>query len=162
MTHLTDQLSQQETNGEGLREEMFIQLLYRLKPFVSVCKNPVTRTTVGRLGGVFKAHCKREKKNTVSFSAGTMVAMQNDFVMTIEEDENVKIFEDEEDIEEAPVKKKRKTDKASEKQLLGQDPEFDPQFSFAVDGGASTGPEHAWDFTAAKRMLRERQVWIDY
>lgn len=62
MTHLTDQLSQQERNGEGLREEMFIQLLYRLKPFASACKNPVTRTTVGRLGGVFKAHCKREKK----------------------------------------------------------------------------------------------------
>lgn len=89
-----------------------------------------------------------------------MVAVQDDFVMTIDDDDDVKVFEEEEnDIEEEePAKKKRKTDKKSKKQSINQDLEFDPQFSFAIDGGGSTGPEHAWDFTAAKRMLRERQV----
>ncbi|KAI9323735.1 P-loop containing nucleoside triphosphate hydrolase protein [Dichotomocladium elegans] len=103
----------------------------------------------------------------------------DDFVMTIEDDDdNFRIEEEEENFEEKeeeqlstpePAKKKRKTDKADKKTKKKQsapvakkddtpgDGSFDPGFSFAIDGGGSTGPVHAWDFKAARDMLKEKQ-----
>ncbi|KAI7848572.1 P-loop containing nucleoside triphosphate hydrolase protein [Circinella umbellata] len=111
-----------------------------------------------------------------------MVA-NNDFVMTIEDDDqNINIVEEEEELEnDVPIeektqpesetnssKKKRKAeDKKKEKKekkkakttttTKKNDNDFDSGFTFAIDGGGSAGPNHAWDFTAAKSMLKEAQ-----
>ncbi|KAI9252985.1 P-loop containing nucleoside triphosphate hydrolase protein [Phascolomyces articulosus] len=104
--------------------------------------------------------------------------------MTFEDnDQNFKIVEEEEEediVEEekktelettTPSKKKRKAeDKRKEKKEKkkaktatpkknenDKDNEFDSGFTFAIDGGGSAGPAHAWDFTAAKSMLKEAQ-----
>ena len=117
-----------------------------------------------------------------------MVA-SNDFVMTIEDDdqsfnivEEEELENDDEIIEEktqpesetSSSKKKRKAeDKKKEKKEKkkaktttkknenNKDNEFDSGFTFAIDGGGSAGPSHAWDFTAAKSMLKEAQVRIN-
>lgn len=95
--------------------------------------------------------------------------------MTIDDDDDTfKAVEEEEEEEESfveatpePAKKKRKTDKAAKKASASKNNEaktdttgdqFNPNFSFAVDGGGSVGPNHAWDFTAARNMLKEKQV----
>ncbi|CDH57360.1 dead-domain-containing protein [Lichtheimia corymbifera JMRC:FSU:9682] len=92
--------------------------------------------------------------------------------MTIEEDDDsFKIVDEEAEMAEEPeptpepAKKKRKTDKKSKKAAAAAaakddntDSAFDPQFTFAIDGGGSSGPSHAWDFTAARDMLKEKQA----
>ncbi|KAI7887328.1 DEAD-domain-containing protein [Lichtheimia hyalospora FSU 10163] len=99
------------------------------------------------------------------------MAVDDDFVMTIEEDDDsFKIVDEEAELAEEPeptpepAKKKRKTDKKSKKAAAkataaenDTDSAFDPQFTFAIDGGGSSGPSHAWDFTAARDMLKEKQ-----
>lgn len=104
------------------------------------------------------------------------MAVDDDFVMTIEEDDDsFKIVDEEAEMAEEPeptpepAKKKRKTDKKSKKAAAAAaakddntDSAFDPQFTFAIDGGGSSGPSHAWDFTAARDMLKEKQVCVLY
>ncbi|CDS04147.1 hypothetical protein LRAMOSA07102 [Lichtheimia ramosa] len=100
------------------------------------------------------------------------MAVDDDFVMTIEEDDDsFKIVDEEAELAEEPeptpepAKKKRKTDKKSKKAAAttptkndNTDSAFDPEFTFAIDGGGSSGPSHAWDFTAARDMLKEKQA----
>lgn len=102
------------------------------------------------------------------------MAVDDDFVMTIEEDDDsFKIVDEEAEMAEEPeptpepAKKKRKTDKKSKKAAAttptkndNTDSAFDPEFTFAIDGGGSSGPSHAWDFTAARDMLKEKQVCV--
>ncbi|KAI7863059.1 hypothetical protein BDF14DRAFT_1847429 [Spinellus fusiger] len=85
---------------------------------------------------------------------------RDDFVMTIEDDDTtINIVEEveEEVIEEVESKPKKKNEKKrARKEQAPTD--FDAGFTFAYDGGGSVGPVHAWDFSAARSMLKASQV----
>ncbi|KAL1918487.1 uncharacterized protein VTP21DRAFT_3147 [Calcarisporiella thermophila] len=92
-----------------------------------------------------------------------MVAKKDDdFVMTIDEEEDIPYLEEEnedlEEDEEANQKKsnkKKKESKAAKKK--GEDADgLDPNFTFDIGGGAHAGPLHAWDFKEARALLKEK------
>ncbi|KAI8381562.1 P-loop containing nucleoside triphosphate hydrolase protein [Radiomyces spectabilis] len=101
------------------------------------------------------------------------MAALDDFVMTIDEDDDsIKVEEEEElevpeetnDTPAATADKKKKKDKKTAKkskkaeQKAAQEAnDFDADFTFAADGGAKVGNAHAWDFTAAREMLKGKQ-----
>ncbi|KAG0244014.1 P-loop containing nucleoside triphosphate hydrolase protein [Mortierella sp. GBAus27b] len=81
--------------------------------------------------------------------------MSNDFVMTIDDDDESVPFLDEEEVdqeEQVVSKKKNKKNKKGAKAV--KDTDLDPTFSFDVDGGGHMGVHHDWDFTAARAALR--------
>ncbi|KAF7723561.1 nucleolar DEAD-box protein required for synthesis of 60S ribosomal subunit [Apophysomyces ossiformis] len=90
------------------------------------------------------------------------MAVKDEFVMTIDEEDDIPVneeeIEEEETAETAPKKKQGKK-KGSEKAIKekNNDDLFDSGFTFAMDGGGSTGISHAWDFTAARNMLKTAQ-----
>ncbi|KAI8062251.1 P-loop containing nucleoside triphosphate hydrolase protein [Gongronella butleri] len=94
----------------------------------------------------------------------------DDFVMTIEDDDQVDIpieEEDEEDVEqptEEPEEQQKSSKKSKKQQKQQQqvkkkhDQAFDSKFTFAIDGGGDVGPAKPWDFTAARDMLKQNSV----
>ncbi|KAG0052655.1 nucleolar DEAD-box protein required for synthesis of 60S ribosomal subunit [Gryganskiella cystojenkinii] len=81
--------------------------------------------------------------------------MSNDFVMTIDDDDESVPFLDEEEIEveEVATKKKNKKNKKGH-QMTKDSGDLDPNFSFDAEGGGHMGAHHDWDFTAARAALR--------
>ena len=81
--------------------------------------------------------------------------MSNDFVMTIDDDDESVPFLDEEEIEveEVATKKKNKKNKKGH-QMTKDAGDLDPNFSFDAEGGGHMGAHHDWDFTAARAALR--------
>lgn len=111
--------------------------------------------------------------------------MNDDFVMTIDDDEEVVIDEVMEDISEEEKEEKAKpVDKKTAKKLRKQanreqkqgikpaaveekkkskkanTEDFDDEFTFSMDGGGR-GAQNAWDFTTARGMLKGKQVRRD-
>ncbi|KAI9264758.1 P-loop containing nucleoside triphosphate hydrolase protein [Sporodiniella umbellata] len=101
--------------------------------------------------------------------------MSDDFVMTIDDDDTI-VTEDfldntaesthESEEEERAVeskkgkknKKNKKGNKADKKRKASEvEEEFNSEFSFAIDGGGSKVFK-GWDFTAAKDMLKTKQI----
>ncbi|KAF9931629.1 nucleolar DEAD-box protein required for synthesis of 60S ribosomal subunit [Linnemannia zychae] len=82
--------------------------------------------------------------------------MSNDFVMTIDDDDESVPFLDEEELEQEEIVTKKKSKKG--KNASGVKPkdtgDLDPNFSFDADGGGHMGAHHDWDFTAARAALR--------
>ncbi|KAG0352069.1 P-loop containing nucleoside triphosphate hydrolase protein [Gamsiella multidivaricata] len=82
--------------------------------------------------------------------------MSNDFVMTIDDDDESVPFLDEEELdqEEVVTKKKSKKNKKGSNQVPKDTGDLDPNFSFDTEGGGHMGAHHDWDFTAARAALR--------
>ncbi|KAG0303626.1 nucleolar DEAD-box protein required for synthesis of 60S ribosomal subunit [Dissophora globulifera] len=84
--------------------------------------------------------------------------MANDFVMTIDDDDESVPFLDEEEVDEDEVvtqKNKTKKNKKNKKNQFVKDTgDLDPTFSFDAEGGGHMGAHHDWDFTAARAALR--------
>ncbi|KAK3842241.1 MAG: P-loop containing nucleoside triphosphate hydrolase protein, partial [Linnemannia gamsii] len=82
--------------------------------------------------------------------------MSNDFVMTIDDDDESVPFLDEEELEqeEAVTKKKGKKGKKANGVAPKDTGDLDPNFSFDAEGGGHMGAHHDWDFTAARAALR--------
>ncbi|KAG0259523.1 nucleolar DEAD-box protein required for synthesis of 60S ribosomal subunit [Mortierella polycephala] len=82
--------------------------------------------------------------------------MSNDFVMTIDDDDESVPFLDEEEVEQDEVvtKKKSKKNKKNSNQFVKDTGDLDPSFSFDAEGGGHMGAHHDWDFTAARAALR--------
>lgn len=85
--------------------------------------------------------------------------MSNDFVMTIDDDDESVPFLDEEELDqedEVVTKKKNKKNKnkKSGKRPMNDTGDLDPNFLFDIDGGGHMGAHHDWDFTAARAALR--------
>ncbi|KAI1317692.1 nucleolar DEAD-box protein required for synthesis of 60S ribosomal subunit [Mortierella claussenii] len=85
--------------------------------------------------------------------------MSNDFVMTIDDDDESVPFLDEEELDqedEVVTKKKAKKNKNSKNgNNFNKDTgDLDPSFSFDAEGGGHMGAHHDWDFTAARAALR--------
>ncbi|KAG0165454.1 nucleolar DEAD-box protein required for synthesis of 60S ribosomal subunit [Apophysomyces sp. BC1034] len=90
------------------------------------------------------------------------MAVKDEFVMTIDDEDDIIVHEEEEESTEIaePTPKKKKGKKQNvEKATKEKNNEnlFDSGFTFAMDGGGSTGIAHAWDFTAARNMLKTTQ-----
>lgn len=108
----------------------------------------------------------------------------DDFVMTIDDDEDIvveeeamEISEPEEEQKKAPIDKKtakKLRKQANREQKRGIKPaaieeqkkkktatknvdDFDEEFTFSMDGGGGRA-QNAWDFTAARGMLKGKQV----
>lgn len=91
------------------------------------------------------------------------IEMSDDFVMTIDDDDNVVVNEEiieEEVIEEKVEEKKSKNKKDNKKRKAPEEDqeEFNNEFTFAMDGGGAKGLRGGWDFTTAKGMLKPKQV----
>ncbi|KAF9106064.1 nucleolar DEAD-box protein required for synthesis of 60S ribosomal subunit [Mortierella sp. GBA35] len=82
--------------------------------------------------------------------------MSNDFVMTIDDDDESVPFLDEEELEqeETVTKKKSKKGKKANGVAPKDTGDLDPNFSFDAEGGGHMGAHHDWDFTAARAALR--------
>lgn len=82
--------------------------------------------------------------------------MSNDFVMTIDDDDETVPFLDEEELEqeETVTKKKNKKGKKASGVAPKDTGDLDPNFSFDAEGGGHMGAHHDWDFTAARAALR--------
>ncbi|KAF9550358.1 nucleolar DEAD-box protein required for synthesis of 60S ribosomal subunit [Mortierella hygrophila] len=82
--------------------------------------------------------------------------MSNDFVMTIDDDDETVPFLDEEELEqeETVTKKKNKKGKKANGVAPKDTGDLDPNFSFDAEGGGHMGAHHDWDFTAARAALR--------
>lgn len=106
----------------------------------------------------------------------------DDFVMTIEDDQDIVVDEPMEEIEEDKVVVKKPMDKKEAKKMrklanrekrqglqatikadlekkkkAEKDSAFDEEFTFSMDGGSGAKPKD-WDFTAARGMLKGKQV----
>lgn len=87
--------------------------------------------------------------------------LNDDFVMTIDDDEDVpveEVMEEEVSEEEEQVKskaEKKKNKKNNDKKK--EETDFDTEFTFAIDGGGRKN-QNTWDFTAAHGMLKKSQV----
>lgn len=108
----------------------------------------------------------------------------DDFVMTIEDDQDIVVDEPMEEIEEDKVVVKKPMDKKMAKKMrklanrekkqglqatikadtekkkkAEKDSAFDSEFTFSMDGGSGVkGGTKDWDFTAARSMLKGKQV----
>lgn len=108
----------------------------------------------------------------------------DDFVMTIDDDEEIVVEDAMEDVEEEEEKKvekpldkkalKKARKQANREQKQGvvatmkanvekkkksnEESVFDDQFSFSMDGGSGPRAQKDWDFTAARGMLKGKQV----
>ncbi|KAF9927187.1 hypothetical protein BGZ65_006908, partial [Modicella reniformis] len=87
--------------------------------------------------------------------------MSNEFVMTIDDDdESVPFLDEEEPDQEDELVVKKKSNKTNKKEkkngsnFVKDTGDLDPNFSFDVDGGGHMGAHHDWDFTAARAALR--------
>lgn len=111
----------------------------------------------------------------------------DDFVMTIDDDEDIVIEEEAMDVSEPEEEQKKEPiDKKTAKKLRKQanrdqkkgikpaaveeqkkkqaakkkEDDFDEEFTFSMDGGFGRA-QNAWDFTAARGMLKGKQVQCD-
>lgn len=112
--------------------------------------------------------------------------MNDDFVMTIDDDDEVVIDEVMEDVsEEEKEDQPKPVDKKTAKKLRKQanreqkqgikataveekkkakkvnTDDFDAEFTFSMDGGGR-GAQNTWDFTTARGMLKGKQVHQRY
>ena len=99
--------------------------------------------------------------------------MSDDFVMTIDDDDTIiveEVMEEPVEQEETPAvietksnkknKKNKKEQKSDKKRKAPTDEEedFNTEFTFAIDGGGAKAFKGG-DFTAAKDMLKAKQVY---
>lgn len=110
---------------------------------------------------------------------GKKITTNDDFVMTIDDDQEVAIEEEamemSEQEEEKPVDKKTakklrkqanreqkqglsKANAEKQKKKMEEESAFDADFSFSMDGGMGARGQKDWDFTAARGMLKGKQV----
>ncbi|KAI8097261.1 P-loop containing nucleoside triphosphate hydrolase protein [Halteromyces radiatus] len=81
----------------------------------------------------------------------------NDFIMTIDDDdETIVVPEEEKETFSDDEQTKKKTN--NKKKGQQQDQDFDNRFTFALDGGGEMGPAKPWDFTAARDMLKNKNL----
>lgn len=110
------------------------------------------------------------------------MGQKDDFVMTIEDDQDIVVEDPMEELEEEEeVKEKKPLDKKMLKKLrklanrekkqgiqatikadiekktkANKENDFDSEFTFSMDGGNATRKD--WDFSAARGMLKGKQV----
>lgn len=78
----------------------------------------------------------------------------DDFVMTIGDDDSVPLLDEEDHVAPTLQKKTKTSRKANGKDIRAED--LDPNFTFDIEGGGVAGVANAWDFQAARQMLKSQ------